>query len=92
MGIMKRNFGMVITAFLCAVICGATFLFALYSQFAMVEVAASIAAGIEVYFLSSSIGDMLEDKNETNYLKLVASIGLAGGVVVYFLILKFRAS
>lgn len=88
---MKRNLGMVITAFVCAVSCGATFLFALYRQLAMVEVAASIATGIEVYFLSSSIGDMLEDKAEINYLKLVATIALAAAVIGYFLILRFKA-
>jgi hypothetical protein len=92
MEIMKRNLGMVIAAFLSAVACGVTFLFALYRQFAMVEVAASIATGIEVYFLSSSIGDLLEDKKEMNYLMLVAAVGLAAGVVSFFLILKFRAS
>lgn len=92
MEIMKRNLGMVIAAFFSAVACGATFLFALYRQFAMVEVAASIATGIEVYFLSSSIGDLLEDKKEMNYLMLVAAVGLAAGVVSFFLILKFRAS
>ena len=89
---MKRNLGMVITAFLCAVACGVTFLFALYRQFAMVEVAASIATGIEVYLLSSSIGDMLEDKNEVNYLRMLAAIALAVGVGSYFLISKFRVS
>ncbi len=88
---MNRNLGMVITAFVCAVACGATFLFALYRQLAMVEVAASIATGIEVYFLSSSIGDMLEDKAEINYLKLVATIALAAAVIGYFLILRFKA-
>ena len=92
MEIMKRNLGMVIAAFLSAVACGATFLFALYRQLAIVEVAASIATGIEVYFLSSSIGDLLEDKKEMNYLKLVAAVGLAAGVVSFFLISKFRAS
>ncbi|HEY2120107.1 MAG TPA: hypothetical protein VGH37_13045 [Candidatus Acidoferrum sp.] len=92
MEIMKRNLGMVVAAFLSAVACGATFLFALYRQFAIVEVPASIATGIEVYFLSSSIGDLLEDKKEMNYLKLVAAVGLAAGVVSFFLISKFRAS
>jgi hypothetical protein len=92
MEIMKRNLGMVIAAFLSAVACGATFLFALYRRFAMVEVAASIATGIEVYFLSSSIGDLLEDKKEMNYLMLVAAVGLAAGVVSFFLISKFGAS
>jgi len=92
MELMKRNLGMVIAAFLCAVSCGVTFLFALYRQFAMAEVAASIATGIEVYLLSSSIGDLLEDKATISYLKLATAITLAAAVAGYFLILKFKAS
>lgn len=92
MEIMQRNLGVVLAMFLCAVVCGTTFLFALFRQFAMVEVAASIATGIEVYFLSSSIGDLLEDKTELNYVKLVSAVALAAGVVGFFVISKWRAS
>ena len=92
MEIMHRNLGMVIVALLSAIACGATFLLGLYRQFALVEVAASIATGIEVYFLSSSIGDMLEDKEKINNVKLVATIALAASIVAYFLITKLRAN
>ncbi len=92
MEIMHRNLGMVIVALLSAIACGATFLFGLYRQFALVEVAASIATGIEVYFLSSSIGDMLEDREKINKVKLVAAIALAASIVAYFLIAKLRAN
>jgi hypothetical protein len=78
--------------FLCAVVCGVTFLFALFRQFAMVEVAVRIATGIEVYFLSSSIGDLLDGKTDLNYLKLVSAVALTAGVVGFFLISKLRAS
>ncbi len=87
--VLKRNLGVVVAAFLSALACGATFLFALYRQFALVEVAASIATGVEVYFLSSAIGDLLEDRKEPSLLKLAAAMGLAGGIVIYFLISKY---
>ncbi len=90
--VLKRNLGSVLAAFLSALACGATFLFALYRQFALVEVAASIATGIEVYFLSSAIGDMLEDRKEPSQLKLLAALGLAAAVAIYFFISKYEHS
>jgi hypothetical protein len=86
---MKRHLRLVIAAFLSAITCGATFLFALYRQFAMVEVAASLATGVELYFLSSSIGDLLEDQKEPSPSKLLASVALAAAVVAYFMISKY---
>jgi hypothetical protein len=38
------------------------FLLAPFRQFGLVEVAASLGAGAEVFFLSSSIGDLLDEK------------------------------
>jgi len=57
-------------------------------QLALVEVTAGLATGVQVYCLSSSIGDLLEDKKDPNQLKLLASTALAATVVVYFLISK----
>jgi hypothetical protein len=71
-----------------ALTCGATFLFALYRQLAMVEVAASIAIGVQLYFLSSSVGDWIEKKEKPSKSKLWMAIGLAAAVVCYFLIAK----
>lgn len=90
--ILKRNLVVILAAFLSAVSCGAVFLFSLYRQFALVEVAASIATGAEVYFLSSSIGDLLEDKKEPNYLRVAAGVGLAAVVAIYFLVIRFRTA
>jgi hypothetical protein len=87
--IMKRNLRVVLAALVSALACGATFLFALFRQFALVEVAASIATGLEVYFLSSSIGDLLEDRPEPNHLKMVAAIALAIAIITYFWISKY---
>jgi uncharacterized PurR-regulated membrane protein YhhQ (DUF165 family) len=87
---MKRHIGTVLAVFLSAITCGATFLFALYRQFALVEVAASLATGAQLYFLSSSIGDLIEKKLEPNRLRLFVAVGLAAAVLAYFLIAKYR--
>ena len=52
-------------------------------------VAASIAVGIEVYFLSSSIGEMLGGPRITHLVKMFSSIALAAGIVIFFLISKY---
>ena len=85
---MKSLLGTVLAVFLSAITCGATFLFALYRQLAMVEVAASLATGAELYFLSSSIGDLIEKKMEPNKFRLAVAVGLAAALVCYFLISK----
>lgn len=85
---MKNHAGLVIAVLLSAITCGATFLFALYRQLALVEVAASIVTGVELYLLSSSIGDWIEKKPEANKRRLFLALGLALGVVLYFLVSK----
>lgn len=86
---MKKHAGLVIVLLLSAITCGATFLLALYRQLALVEVAASLAVGVELYLLSSSIGDWIEKKPEANRLRLVVGVALALGVVSYFLVSKY---
>jgi len=73
---------------LCAVTCGATFLFALFRQFGLVEVAASLSGWIEVYFLSASIGDLLEDKPEPRWRRFLIGVGLAAAIVLYFVAMR----
>ncbi len=75
-----------------ALACGATFLFALYRQLALVEVAASIAVGVELYFLASSIGEWIEAKRDPGKAKVWIAMGLAAVVVCYFLIAKTAAT
>jgi len=86
---VKSHIVMMLTAFLSAVTSGAVFLLALHRQFAMVEVAASLATGIQVYFLSSSIGDRLESKSEPNRLRFVSSLGVLVALLAYFLVTKW---
>jgi hypothetical protein len=63
---MKRHVLTVLMSFVAAVISGAVFVVALFRQYALVEVAASILTGLQVFFLSSAIGDLLDEKKESN--------------------------
>ena len=89
---MKKHVIAIVVVLLSAVTCGATFLFALYRQFAMVEVVASLATGAQLYFLSSSIGDVLEDQQEPSLPRLAAAAAIAGAVVIYFLVKRYAVS
>jgi len=60
-------------------------------QFAMAEVTASIATRSEVYFMSSSTGNLVEDKTEVNYVNLFPTVTLAACVVGSFLFRSGRA-
>jgi hypothetical protein len=85
---MGRHLWAVLRVLLSAITCGATFLFALYRQLALVEVAASIVLGIELYLLSATVGDWIEKKETPSKSRVWSAVGLAAGVVCYFLIAK----
>jgi len=63
---MKRHALTVLMSLVAAAISGAIFVVALFHQYALVEVAASIFTGLQVFFLSSAIGDLLDEKKEPN--------------------------
>jgi hypothetical protein len=65
-----------------------TFLSALYRQLALVEVAASMVTEVELYLLSSSVGDSIEERPQANQKRLLTAIGLALAIVLYFLIAR----
>lgn len=48
---------------------GAIFVVALFHEFALVEVAASLLTGLQVFFFSAAIADLLEKKKEPNRLR-----------------------
>ena len=87
---MRRHVWRVVAVVASALTCGATFLFALHRQLALVEVAASIGVGVELYFLSASIGDCVEMKMEPSRSRLWIAMGLAVFLVCYFLVAKAR--
>ena len=45
--------------------------------------------GVQVYFLSSSIGDLLEDKEEPSRRRLAGAVAIAGALVFYFLVKRY---
>ena len=63
---MKRHMLFVLMNLVAAVISGAIFVVALFHEYALVEVAASVITGLQVFFMSSAIGDLLEKKRELN--------------------------
>jgi len=72
-------------------VCGATFLLALFRQYGLVEVAASLSAWIEVFLMSASIGDLLEDKPKANRRRAKIALTLAAAILSYFLAMRFLA-
>jgi hypothetical protein len=63
---VKRHVLTVLMSFAAAAISGAIFVVALFHQFKLVEIAASILTGLQVFLLSSAIGDLLDEKKEPN--------------------------
>lgn len=63
---MKRPMVAVLMSLLAAVVSGAIFVEALFHEYALVEVAASVLTGVQVFFLSSAIGDLLEKRKESS--------------------------
>jgi hypothetical protein len=64
---MKRRHVMtVLMCFAAAGVSGAIFVMALLHEFALVEVASSIVTALQVFFVSSAIGDLLEGKKLPN--------------------------
>jgi len=66
---MKRHVLTVLMSLVAVVISGAVFVVALFHQYALVEVAASILTGLQVFFLSSAIGDLLEQEKTPNRVR-----------------------
>ena len=61
---MKPHMLTIVMSFLAVGISGGIFLAALFHQFALVEVAASLLTGLQVFFFTSAVGDMLEKKKQ----------------------------
>jgi membrane protein DedA with SNARE-associated domain len=63
---MNRPIFSTLLSLVATVTSGAIFLDSLFRQFALVEVAASLLTALQVFFLSSSIADMLEKKKKAS--------------------------
>ena len=72
-----------------AVISGTVFVLALFDQYALVEMAASIVTALQVFFLSSAIGDLLEKKKETNSTRNSAAVLVTIFLVAFYSFRKY---
>jgi len=63
---------------------GALFVLALIHQFALVEIAASLVTALEVYFLSSSIADMIERAKQSSRRRNSLAILFAVLLVAFY--------
>jgi hypothetical protein len=81
---MKRHVVTVLMSVAAAVISGAIFVVALFHQYALVEVAASILTGLQVLFLSAAIGDLLDEKTELNRARYSAVVLVTVFLVAFY--------
>ncbi|OLB38027.1 MAG: hypothetical protein AUH11_07615 [Acidobacteria bacterium 13_2_20CM_57_17] len=86
---MKRHAVSVVMSLAAAVISGTVFLLALFDQYALVEMAASIITALQVFFLSSAIGDLLEKKKETNRTRNSAAVLVTIFLVAFYSFRKY---
>ena len=63
---------------------GAIFVVALLQEFALVEVAASLLTGLQVFFLSGAIADLLEKKKEPSRLRNSAVVLAAVFLIAFY--------
>ena len=86
---MKRHLFTVLMNFAAAVLSGAVFVVALFHQFALVEVTASVTTGLQVFWLSSAIGDLLEKKKEPSRLRNSATIMFTVFLVAFYSVTRY---
>ena len=86
---MKRHAVSVVMSLAAAVISGTVFVLALFDQYALVEMAASIVTALQVFFLSSAIGDLLEKKKETNRTRNSAVVLVTIFLVAFYSFRKY---
>ena len=86
---MKRHVFTVLMSLAAGVISGAIFVVALFHQFALVEVTASLITGLQVFFLSSAIADLLEKKKEPSRLRNSATILVTVFLVAFYSVTRY---
>jgi hypothetical protein len=74
----------VLLRFVAAVTSGAVFIVSLFHQFALVEVAASIFTGLQVFFLSEAMGDLLDKRKEPGSARNTAIVLLTVFLVAFY--------
>ncbi len=86
---MRRHAFSVLMSLAAVGISGAIFLVALFHQFALVEVAASVLTGLQVFFLGAAIGDALEKKKEPNRARNSAVVLVTIFLVAFYSVTRY---
>jgi hypothetical protein len=86
---MKRHVLSVVMCFAAAVISGTIFVAALLHEYALVEVVASVVTGLQVFFLSSAIGDVLEKERESNRARNSAVVLVTVFLLAFYSFTKY---
>jgi len=86
---MKRHVFTVLMSLAAAMISGTIFVVALFHQFALVEVAASMLTGLQVFFLSSAIGDVLDEQKEPNRARNSAVVLMTVFLVAFYSLTRY---
>ena len=85
----RRHLMTVLMSFAASLVSGAVFVVALFHQYALVEVAASLVTGLQVFFLSSAIGDLLDEKKEPNRARNSAVVLVTVFLVAFYSFTKY---
>ena len=86
---MKRHVLTVLMSLAAAMISGTIFVVALFHQFALVEVAASMLTGLQVFFLSSAIGNVLDEQKEPNRARNSAVVLMTVFLVAFYSLTRY---
>lgn len=82
---MKRRYiPAILMSSVATTVTSAIFVVALFQEFALVEVAASLLTGLQVFFLSRAIADLLEKKKEPSRLRNSAVVLAAVFLIAFY--------
>ena len=70
-------------------ISGAIFLVALFHEFALVELAASVLTGLQVFFLGAALADALEKKKEPSRARNSAVVLITIFLVAFYSVTRY---
>ena len=80
----RRNILTILMSSVATAVTSAIFVVALFQEFALVEVAASLLTGLQVFFLSGAIADLLEKKKEPSRLRNSAVVLAAVFLIAFY--------
>ena len=80
----RRHILTILMSSMATAVTGAIFVVALIHEFALVEVAASLLTGLQVFFLSGAIADLLEKKKGPSRLRNSAVVLAAVFLIAFY--------